>query len=78
MCNRVPHSALQMESPNKALYRKGPGLPHLKTVGARGFVHVNEPTKLGHTFWEGMVCAVPASNIVTPIACGTQESELYH
>ena len=56
ICNRIPHSALNMETPHKKLYRKDADLSHLKIIGARVFVHIENPNKLGHTSWEGMVC----------------------
>ena len=45
-----------METPHKVLYGKDANLSHLKIPGARAFVHIKDATKLGHTFWEGMVC----------------------
>ena len=56
LCNRVPHSALKMETPYKVLYGKEADLSHLKIIGSRAFVHIKDSTKLGHTSWEGMVC----------------------
>ena len=56
ICNRIPHSALNMATPYKKLYGKDADLSHLKTIGARAFVHTKNPNKLGHTSWEGMVC----------------------
>ena len=56
LCNRVPHSALKMETPYKVLYGKEADLSHLKIIGSRVFVHIKDSTKLGHTSWEGMVC----------------------
>ncbi|CAN0341510.1 unnamed protein product [Ascophyllum nodosum] len=56
LCNRVPHSALEMETPYKVLYGKEADLSHLKIIGSRAFVHIKDSTKLGHTSWEGMVC----------------------
>ena len=55
ICNRIPHSALNMETPYKQLYEKDADLSHLKITGARAFVHIKKK-KLGHTSWEGMVC----------------------
>ena len=49
ICNRIPHSALNMETPYKKLYEKDADLPHLKIIGARIFVHIKNPNKLGHT-----------------------------
>ena len=56
LCNRVPHSALKMETPYKVLYGKEADLSHRKIIGSRAFVHIKDSTKLGHTSWEGMVC----------------------
>ena len=56
LCNRVPHSALKMETPYKVFYGKEADLSHLKIIGSRAFVHIKDSTKLGHTSWEGMVC----------------------
>ncbi|CAM9689341.1 unnamed protein product, partial [Ascophyllum nodosum] len=56
LCNRVPHSALKMETSYKVLYGKEADLSHLKIIGSRAFVHIKDSTKLGHTSWEGMVC----------------------
>ena len=55
LCNRVPHSALKMETPYKVLYGKEADLSHPKIIGSRAFVHIKDSTKLGHTSWEGMV-----------------------
>ena len=54
--NRIPHSALKNKTPYKKLYGKNAELSHLKIIGARAFVHIKTPNKLGHTSWEGMVC----------------------
>ena len=54
--NRVPHSALNMETPYKNLYRKDADLFHLKIIDARAFVHIKTPNKLDPTSWKGMVC----------------------
>ena len=56
ICNRIPHSAMNIETPYKKLYGKDADLPHLKIIGARAFVHITNSNKLGHTSWEGMVC----------------------
>ena len=55
ICNRIPHSALNMETPYKNLYARHADLSHLKIIGARAFVHIKNMNKLGHTLWEGMV-----------------------
>ena len=54
--NRIPHSALNMEMPYKKLYGKDADLSHLKIIGARDFVYINNPNKLGHTSREGTMC----------------------
>ena len=46
-CIPVPHSAPQMETPLEVLYGKDTHLSHLKIIGARAFVHIKDPTKLG-------------------------------
>ena len=56
ICNRIPHSALNMETPYKKLDGKDADLSHLKIIGVRPFAHIKNPNKLGHTSWEGMVC----------------------
>ena len=55
-CGWIPRSALNMETPYKKLYGKDADLFHLKIIGARAFVHIKNPHKLGHMSWEGMVC----------------------
>ena len=42
LCNRMPHSGLDMETPFKRLYGKETKLLHLKIIGARAFVHILE------------------------------------
>ena len=56
ICNRIPHSALNMDTPYKKLCEKDAGLSYLKIIGARAFVHIKNPNKLGHASWEGMMC----------------------
>ena len=56
ICNRIPHTALNMEPLYKKLYGKNAYLSHLKIIGARAFVPIKSPNKLGHTSWEGMGC----------------------
>ena len=56
ICNRNPHSALNMETPYKKLHGKDTNLSHLKTIDARAFVRIKNPNKLDHPSWEGMVC----------------------
>ena len=58
LCNRIPHSALNMETPHKVLYGKDADCSHPRIIGARAFVHIQDVNKLGHTSWEGMVCGV--------------------
>ncbi|CAM9978444.1 unnamed protein product, partial [Sphacelaria rigidula] len=45
LMNRVPHSALNMESPFKRLNGVEPELSHLRVIGARAFVHIEVQTK---------------------------------
>ena len=56
ICSWILHSALNMETPYKKLYRKDADLSHLKIIGARAFLHIKNPNKLGHASWERMVC----------------------
>ena len=56
ICNRIPHSALNMETSYEKLYRKYADLSHLKTIDVRNFVHIKDRNKPGHTSWEGMMC----------------------
>ena len=72
ICNRIPHSVLNMETPYKKLYGKDADLSYLKIIGARAFVHIKHPNKLGHTSWEG-ICAATARPRATPTAPGTQK-----
>ena len=56
ICNRIPHSALNMETLYKKFYRKDADLSHLKIIDAKAFVHIKNPNKIGRTSREGMVC----------------------
>ena len=56
ICNRIPPSALDIETLYKKLYGKDADLSHLKIISARAFVYIKKTNKLGHTSWEGMVC----------------------
>ena len=56
ICNQIPHSALNMEKSYKKLYGKDADFSHLQIIGARAFVHIRNPNKLGHKLWEEMVC----------------------
>ena len=56
ICNRIPRSALNMETLYKKLYGKDANISHLKIIGAGAFVHIKSLNKLGHTSWEGMMC----------------------
>ena len=42
ICNRIPHSALNVETPYNNLYGKDDDLSHLKIIGARAFVHIKK------------------------------------
>ena len=59
--NRIPPSALKMETPYKKLYGKDVDLSHLKIIGARAIVHIKNPNKLGHTSCEGVVYGFSAT-----------------
>ena len=56
LCNSMPHSGLDMETPFKQLYGKEANLSHLKIIGARAFVHIKGVKKLEPKSWEGMLC----------------------
>ena len=56
LCNRMPHSGLDMEAPFKRLYGKEANLSHLKVIGARAFVHIKDAKKLNPKSWKGMLC----------------------
>ena len=45
-----------METPYKKLYEEAADLSNFKIIGARAFVHIKNPNKLGHTSWKGVVC----------------------
>ena len=55
ICNRIPHSALNRETPYMKFYGKDADLSHLKIIGTRAFVDIKNPNRLGHTSWEGIV-----------------------
>ena len=65
ICNWIPHSVLNMETPCKKLYRKDTDLSHLKIIGARAFAHIKNPNKVpvGRTSWERMVCGFSETEI---------------
>ena len=46
LCNRMPHSGLDMETPFKRLYGKEANLSHLKIIGARAFGHIKNAKKM--------------------------------
>ena len=46
LCNRIPHSGLDMETPFERLYGKEANLSHLKIIGARALVHIKNVKKL--------------------------------
>ena len=45
-----------METPFKRLYGKEANFPHLKIIGARAFVYINDVKKLEPKSWEEMLC----------------------
>ena len=45
ICNRIPHSALNMKTPYKKLYGKDADLSHLKIIRARAFVYIKNLNK---------------------------------
>ena len=56
VCNRMPHSELEMETLFKRLYGEETNLLHLKIIGARAFIHTKDANKLEPKSWEGMLC----------------------
>ena len=54
-CNRIPHSAPNVETPYKKLCGKEADLSYFKVIGARAFVHIKTANKLGHMSWEGVM-----------------------
>ena len=46
ICNRIPHSALNMETPYEKLYGKDADPSHFKIIGVRAFVSSKHPNKL--------------------------------
>ena len=55
ICNRIPHSVLNMETPYKKLYGKDADIFHLKIIAARVFIHIKTPNKVDHLSWKGIV-----------------------
>ena len=56
LCNRMPHSGLDIQTPFKQLHGKETNLSHLKIIGARAFAHIKDAKKLEPKPWEGMLC----------------------
>ena len=56
LCNRMPHSGLDMETTLKHLYGKEANLSHLKIIGGGAFVHIKDAEKLEPKSWEAMLC----------------------
>ena len=52
----MPYFRRDMETSFKRLYGKEANLSHLKTIGARAFVHTKDTKKLEPKSWEGMLC----------------------
>ena len=52
LCDRIPHSAHKMETPHKMLYGKDADFSHLRIIGERALVRINDGTKFGHMSWE--------------------------
>ena len=44
LANRMPHSALQTQAPFTVLFGEHAKLAHLRTIGARAFLHVETHT----------------------------------
>ena len=66
----ILHLALQMETSHYVLFNKDAYTSHLKIIRARAFNTIENPTKLGHTFWEENYMGL-AKKRVTSIVCGT-------
>ena len=45
ICNRIPHSALNMETTYKKLCGEDADLSHLNIIGATAFVHIKNPIR---------------------------------
>ena len=75
LCNRVPHSAIQIKTPHKVVYGKDADLSHIKIFGVRAFVPIDDSTKLRYTSWDGIVCDFSKKRVTT-IACGTPGSNV--
>ena len=65
ICNWIPHSALNIETPCKKLYGKDSDLYHLKIIGARAFADIKNSNKVSvaRTSWERMVCSFSETEI---------------
>ena len=79
LCNRMPHSGPDMETPFKRLYGKEANLSHLKIIGARAFVHIKDAKKLEPKSWEGMLCGFSEAEALSyriwnPKTCRVVES----
>ena len=73
LCNRMPHSGLDMETPFKRLYGKEANMSHLKTIDARAFVHIKDAKKLELKSWEGMLCGFNEDEKRSPTGSGTRK-----
>ena len=71
LCNCMPHSGLDMETPFKRLYGKKFDKPYLKIVGARAFAHIKDVQKLEPKSWEEG-CARSAKRKRFPTGSRTQ------
>ena len=56
LCNRIPHSGLDMGMPFKQLYGKEANLLHLKIISTRASVHIKDVKKLEPKSWKRMLC----------------------
>ena len=65
LCNRMPHSGLDMETPLKRLYGKEAKMSYLKIIGARAFVHIKDAKKLEPKSWEGMLCGFSEDEVLS-------------
>ena len=54
--NRTPHKVLKIETSFKMLHGEEADLSHLRVIGARTLVYINDSRKLDAVAWEGKVC----------------------
>ena len=78
LCNRMPHSRLDMKTLFKRLYGKEVNLSHLKIIGARAFVHIKDAKKLEPKWLQrGRSALLPALEPETSQGGGEQERDVH-